>query len=68
LPFNEKEITIKLSDIVSVLIVFDDKPPAMGVVVVGDMLSLLTPCPYVKGEVRGEPQVPFAVFLYTYVA
>jgi hypothetical protein len=24
LPFNEKEITIKLSDIVSVLIVFDD--------------------------------------------
>ena len=32
LPFNEKEITIKLSDIVSVLIVFDDKPPAMGVV------------------------------------
>ena len=34
LPFNEKEITIKLSDIVSVLIVFDDKPPAMGVVLV----------------------------------
>jgi hypothetical protein len=31
-PFNEKEITIKLSDIVSVLIVFDDKPPAMRVV------------------------------------
>ncbi len=27
LPFNEKEITIKLSDIVSVLIVFDDKLP-----------------------------------------
>jgi hypothetical protein len=34
LPFNEKEITIKLSDIVSVLIVFDDKPPAMRVVLV----------------------------------
>ena len=34
LPFNEKEITIKLSDIVSVLIVFDDKPPAVGVVLV----------------------------------
>ena len=45
LPFNEKEITIKLSDIVSVLIVFDDKPPAMRVVVVGDMLSPLTPLP-----------------------
>jgi hypothetical protein len=34
LPFNEKEITIKLSDIVSVLIVFDDKLPAVGVVLV----------------------------------
>jgi hypothetical protein len=27
LPFNEKEITIKLSDVVNVLIVFDDKLP-----------------------------------------
>jgi hypothetical protein len=34
LPFNEKEITIKLSDIVSVLIVFDDKLPAVRVVLV----------------------------------
>ncbi len=34
LPFNEKEITIKLSDIVSVLTVFDDKLPAVGVVLV----------------------------------
>ena len=34
LPFNEKEITIKLSDIVSVLVVFDDKLPAVRVVLV----------------------------------
>ena len=54
LPFNEKEITIKLSDIVSVLIVFDDKLPAVGVVVVGDMLSPLTLCLF-EGRVRGEP-------------
>ena len=51
LPFNEKEITIKLSDIVSVLIVFDDKLPAMRVVVVGDMLSPLSPCLF---EGRGQ--------------
>ena len=34
LRFNEKEITIKLSDIVSVLVVFDDKLPAVRVVLV----------------------------------
>jgi hypothetical protein len=39
---------------VSVLIVFDDKLPAVGVVVVGDMLSPLTLCLF-EGRVRGEP-------------
>ena len=39
LPFNEKEITIKLSDIVSVLIVFDDKlPPWEWFIVAGCVL------------------------------
>ena len=67
LPFNEKEITIKLSDIVSVLIVFDDKPLAMRVVVVGDMLSPLTPCLFEGRGQRGTVGSLCCV-LRTYVA
>jgi hypothetical protein len=51
LPFNEKEITIKLSDIVSVLIVFDDKPLAVRVVLV------LVLCFYVRTSLSYDEQL-----------